>query len=369
MAHGGKGRNGHPSGTGKPLCRKREERMKIRAMLTATVCVLALPAMADETVTYASWGGAYQEGVRKAILDHLPADHGMTVVDYTMSGGIRDIRTKVRANAVDIDVAELYGGLCDIAAREGLIEKLDYSQIPNAAGIPEHLRNEYWVGFTAYSTVLAYNTDVYGDNPPKNWADFFDVENFPGTRAIGGTTPQTNLEIALMADGVAKDAIYPIDKQRAIDKWVAFKDNVTVRWSTGAQATQLATAEEVDMLTIWAARIEAAMREGAPYAYTLQDAVMDVECLLVPKGSPNPEGAMRLINHMLDPKYQANLPDFIPYGPLNQDAFAQGLIPPEKAAGIVTSTENLAKQLITDMPYWAEHTIEAQTMWDSSMMQ
>lgn len=343
--------------------------MKLKALLAASVCAIASPALAEETVAFASWGGAYQEGIRKAILDHLPADHSMKVVDYVMSGGIRDIRTKVRANAVDIDVAELYGGLCDTAAKEGLLEKLDYSKIPNAAGIPEHLRNEYWIGFTAYSTVLAWNTDVYGDKAPENWADFFDVEKFPGTRAISGTSPSTNMEIALMADGVPKDQIYPVDMDRAMKKWIDFKDNVTVRWSSGAQATQLASSQEVDMLSIWAARIEAAIKEGAPYAYTLNDAVMDVECLLVPKGSPNPEGAMRLVNHLLDPKYQANLPDFIPYGPMNQDAFTQGLISPEKAAKVVTSSENIAKQLITDMPYWAEHIAEAQTRWDTGMMQ
>lgn len=343
--------------------------MKLKAILAASVCAMASPALAEETVAFASWGGAYQEGIRKAILDHLPADHSMKVVDYVMSGGIRDIRTKVRANAVDIDVAELYGGLCDTAAKEGLLEKLDYSKIPNAAGIPEHLRNEYWIGFTAYSTVLAWNTDVYGDKAPENWADFFDVEKFPGTRAISGTSPSTNMEIALMADGVPKDQIYPVDMDRAMKKWIDFKDDVTVRWSSGAQATQLASSQEVDMLSIWAARIEAAIKEGAPYAYTLNDAVMDVECLLVPKGSPNPEGAMRLVNHLLDPKYQANLPDFIPYGPMNQDAFTQGLISPEKAAKVVTSSENIAKQLITDMPYWAEHIAEAQTRWDTGMMQ
>jgi putative spermidine/putrescine transport system substrate-binding protein len=325
--------------------------------------------MAEETVSYASYGGAYQEGVRKAILDHLPADHGIKVVDYVLSGGIRDIRTKVKANAVDIDVAELYGGLCDIAAKEGLIEPLDYSKIPNAAGIPEHLQNEHWIGFTAYSTVLAYNTEVYGDNPPKTWADFFDVEKFPGTRAIGGTYPSTNMEIGLLADGVPRDKIYPIDMERSLKKWEAFKPNITVRWSSGAQATQLATAQEADMLTIWAARIEAAIKEGAPYAYTLNDAVMDVECLVIPKNSPNREGAMRLINHLLDPKYQANLPDYIPYGPMNQDAFKLGLISPEKAKNVVTSTDNIAKQLILNAPYWAEHEAEAQTKWDSLMLQ
>lgn len=343
--------------------------MKLHLVVTAAICAAALPALAEESVSYASYGGAYQEGVRKAILDHLPADHQMKVVDYVLSGGIRDIRTKVKANAVDIDVAELYGGLCDIAAKEGLIVPLDYSKIPNAAGIPEHLRKEHSIGFTAYSTVLAYNTDVYGANPPKNWADFFDVEKFPGTRAVGGTYPSTNMEIGLLADGVEKDKIYPLDMERSLKRWAAFKPNVTVRWSSGAQATQLATAREVDMLTIWAARIEAAIKEGAPYAYTLTDAVMDVECLVVPKNSPNPEGAMRLINHLLDPKYQANLPDYIPYGPMNQDAFKLGLISPEKAQKVVTSTENIAKQLILDSTFWAAHEAEAQTKWDSVMLE
>lgn len=343
--------------------------MKINLMTAVALSAMALPAFADEKVSYASYGGAYQEGVRKAILDHLPADKGMTVTDYVLSGGIRDIRTKVRANAVDIDVAELYGGFCDLAAEEGLTIPLDYSKIPNAAGIPEHLRQKNWVGFTAYSTVLAWNTEVYGDNPPQNWADFFDVEKFPGARAMGASYPSSNMEIALLADGVPRDQIYPLDMDRAMKKMAAFKPDLTISWSTGAQATQLASAQEVDMLAIWAARIDAAIKEGAPFAYTLQDAVMDVECLVVPANSPNPEGAMALINHLLDPAYQARLPDYIPYGPLNQDAFANGLIPAEKAKNVVTSTENLSKQLITNMPYWAKHATEAQSRWDAVMMQ
>lgn len=343
--------------------------MHKKMVIVAALTIMVSPVLADETVSYASYGGAYQEGVRKAILDHLPKDHGMTVVDYVLSGGIRDIRTKVRANAVDLDVAELYGGLCDLAGAEDLLVPLDYSKIPNAAGIPEHLRSKYWVGFTAYTTVLAYNKNVYGDNVPKNWADFFNVEKFPGTRAISANSPASNMEIALMADGVEKDKIYPIDMDRAMATWAKLKPDIAVQWASGAQATQLATSEEVDMLSIWAARIDAAIKEGAPYAYALDDAVMDVECLVIPKNSPNPEGAMRLVNHLLDPHYQARLPDYISYGPMNQDAFKLGLVSPEKAEKIVTSTENIKKQLITNMPYWAIHNEEAQTKWDKAMMQ
>ena len=36
---------------------------------------------------------------------------------------------------------------------------------------------------------------------------------------------------------------------------------------------------------------------------------------------------------------------------------------------MVTSTDNIAKQLITDMGYWAEHVTEAQTKWDAVMLQ
>ena len=40
-------------------------------------------------------------------------------------------------------------------------------------------------GQATWSIVLAYNTDVYpGDSGPKTWADFFDVEKFPGRRAL-----------------------------------------------------------------------------------------------------------------------------------------------------------------------------------------
>ena len=48
-----------------------------------------------------------------------------------------------------------------------------------------------------------------------------------------------------MADGVAKDQIYPMDLDRSMKKWAEFKPDIAVFWSSGAQSTQLATAEEV----------------------------------------------------------------------------------------------------------------------------
>ncbi len=324
-------------------------------------------ASAEDVVGYASYGGAYQEAVRKAFLDPITKDHNIKIRDYSLTSGLSELRAQVKSGAVEWDIVELYAGLCQQAANEGLLEPIDYKVVTNTGGIPKDLVKDHWVGFTAYTTVLAYNKDVYKDNPPKNWADFFDTKKFPGTRAMSATSPAANTEIALLADGVPKDKVYPLDFDRAMKKLEAFKPDVSVWWGTGAQAAQLAQSQEVDMLSIWAARIDAAIKEGAPYAYTYDEGVLDVECLVVPKGAPHKENAMKVVNWLVDPQYQANLPQYIPYGPMNQDAFKTGKITPEQAARIVTSEENLPKQLVINKEFWAAEGQKAQERWDKFM--
>lgn len=337
----------------------------------AAVSVLALGmagrAYPQESVGVASYGGAYQEALRKAFYTPTEQALGVKINEFTLSS-IADIRTQVNANAVEWDVVELYSGQCQQAANEGLLEPLDYNVIKNTGGISKDLVNPHWVGFTAYSTVLAWNKDVYGQNPPKSWADFWNLEDFPGTRALSGYGLSTNAEIALLADGVPMDQIYPIDVDRALNKLAEIKDE-TIWWQSGAQAAQLAQSGEADMLAIWVARIEAAIAEGAPYDFTYNEGVIDVECLVVPKGAPNKEAAMRVINSFLDPQLQADLPKYVSYGPINQDAYKTGKITPEQVAKANTSPENLAKQLVQDKPWWAENGQATQERWDAFLQQ
>lgn len=337
------------------------------ATLSLAGVVAVVPASAQESLAVASYGGAYQEALRKAFYDPTEKLLGIEVRDYTLSS-IADIRTQVKAGAVQWDVVELYSGQCQQAADEGLIEPLDYSVI-NTDGIPDELVQSHWVGFTAYSTVLAWNKDVYGDNPPKNWADFWDTEKFPGTRSLSGYGPSTNAEIALMADGVAKDQLFPLDLDRAFAKLEELKPDVVAWWTSGAQAGQLALNEEADMLSIWVARIEAAIEEGAPYDFTYEQAILDVECLVVPVGAKNKDLAMKAINAFLSPELQANLPQYVSYGPVNRKAYETGKITPDLIEGANTAPENLAKQVIQDKVYWAEHGQAAQERWDAFLQQ
>jgi len=72
---------------------------------------VVLPAAAQSTLTFASYGGAYQAAQRKALLDPIEKMMNITFKEDTLTG-IADVRAQVRANAVKWDIADLGGASC-----------------------------------------------------------------------------------------------------------------------------------------------------------------------------------------------------------------------------------------------------------------
>src|SRR6185369_14560605 len=135
-------------------------------------------------------------------------------------------------------------------------------------------------------------------------------KKFPGRRALSANARQM-LEIALLADGVAGDKLYPLDLDRAFRKLEEIKPQLASWWASGAQSVQLLMDGEIDLEAIWNGRAQAAIDDGAAAAYTYDQGIFDIECFMVPKGSRNKVNAMKIINIMLDPKNQAGAASMI----------------------------------------------------------
>lgn len=136
----------------------------------------ATQAMAED-ITFVSQGGAYQEAQSKAILEPAAKKLGLTLKQDSSPKAYPIIKTQVESGKVTWDVVDLLTGDCIRGEAEGLFEKLDLALIPNAAQIPDSLKDEYSVGYISYSTVLAYRTDAFkGADVPKTWADFWDTK-------------------------------------------------------------------------------------------------------------------------------------------------------------------------------------------------
>lgn len=344
--------------------------MKTTPFLTLSAALLATSALAaDKTVTIASWGGSYQEAQSKALFEPAAENTGIEVKQETY-GGMSDVRLQVSSGQVTLDIVASGSGSAARAAEEGLLEKLDFDVI-DVSTFYDGLYTDYCLGGDVFSTVFAYNTETYGEDGPKTWADFFDVEKFPGTRSYRGKVAGA-LEPALLADGVPRDQVYEVLSseegiERAINKIRELKPHISVFWTSGAQHAQLMKDGEVDMSTGWNGRFDNAAKDGAKLSYNFDSALLDYDCFAVPKGAPNKDVAMEFLNEISKPEYQDDLPKWITYGPTNKAAYDTGEITAEVAAGLPSSPDNTAMQLPISLEWYAEWETTAAEMYQEML--
>ena len=322
-------------------------------------------SQAADQITFVSQGGAYQKAQTIAILDPAAKKLGITINQDSAPDAWPVIKTQVSSGKITWDVVDTPTGNCLRGGQQGLIEKLDFSKLPNAASMPAEYRSDYSVTYEFYSSVLAYSLKKFPDkdSAPKTWADFWDVKKFPGRRALRNH-PLATLEAALMADGVPPDKLYPLDVDRAFKKLKEIKPHITVWWTSGAQSAQLLNDGEVDMIMAWNGRVSALIKEGAKVAYTYNQGILQSTSLCILKGSPNLTTAIRFLNEAVDPVLQASLPLHIDYGPANPKAFETGIISAERAKELPSAPENARLQALMDYSWWSSPAGEdAERRW------
>lgn len=344
--------------------------MRCRAILMstllATVSAIPVQAQNEKPVTLVSWGGAYQKAQRETQWEPAAKELGFTFREATVSNSYAEIKLQVQSGNVTWDIVQMGSFEVDQAVADDLLEKIDYSNINRDDFLPGMAR-DYCLGTIAYSTVIAYSTKKYVDKTPKTWADFWNAKTFPGARAFNGNRAISVLEIALQADGVPPAEVYNVLRapggiDRGFRKLEELKPIVTAWWRSGAQQTQFVRDGEVDMTTGWNGRIQAAIDDGAPAAISFDGGVVQNDCYAVPKGAPNRDRAGKILAALTSPQVQANLANRLPYGPTNKRAF--DLIPAKVAAGLPTSPEKMARQVIINDAWYTANMEAVQERFD-----
>jgi putative spermidine/putrescine transport system substrate-binding protein len=337
------------------------------AGLFVSSIALASAAMAEGEVVFSSWGGSFQDALRESMLAPAAEKLGLTIKEDT-TNGIQDIRTQIGAGAVAWDISEQALNDCATLKAEGALEPIDYGVV-SKDGIPDSLVDSDWVGFITYSRVIGWQISKYGENGPKSWAEFWDVEKFPGTRAMFNSVPGS-LEAALMADGVAPADVYAVLRgdggvDRAFKKLEEIAPHITVWYRGGSQAAQLMADGEIDIIQIGNGRVDSLNADASKVGFTWNQGLTDADCLLVPKEAPNRENAMRVINELLSAEAQARMAVAISYGPVNSKAFETGIISPEDAAKNNATPANMETQVVIDSTFYVENIAALQERFDA----
>jgi putative spermidine/putrescine transport system substrate-binding protein len=314
-----------------------------------------------------SWGGAFQDAQREAYFKPFQELSGITVIE-SEGPDISKIKAMVDTGNVEQDVVQEDRSSVILLEKQGdYWEPIDYSLF-DVDNIDEVRRYKYSVDMLPYSTVIGYRNDVFPEGP-QGQLDMWDVAKFPGPRSTeagsGGVVPF--LEAAIIADGVSKDEVYPIDIERAYASLGRLKPDVVKFWEAGAQPAQMLTDKEAVMVHSWNGRMHAIQQEDAPVSVQWNEAMLATDVWSIPKGAANAENAQKFAAFITLPVSQARLSFLIPYGSVNNKSAE--LMSPEQLENLPTAPAYLEKQFIRNIDWWVENRDAVVERWNEWILE
>ena len=319
------------------------------------------------TLTWASSGGSLTTAEQATLAEPYMKANPNVTINMDQPFDYAKIKAMVEANNVTWDMVET-GSDYGLKGQESLLEKLDCTLIPCQDLQPDKFATTgYRVPFVTVGNGLAYRTDVYpSGKEPQGWADFYNVEKFPGKRVMWKARPQFILESALVADGVDPQKLYPLDVDRAYKKLDTIKDSVI--WVGSPQECVESLANKAaNMGFCFSGRAHDIAAQGAPVAFQWNQAFINGGYLVIPKGSKNVQAVMKLIAYITSAEHNADLTMKYPYGPVNPKAFDKINPDPKERAWIPGAT--MADKAIPLNDIWWSDNLEANaTRWQEWLL-
>lgn len=277
----------------------RRNALKIGAALPLITAPFVMPgrARAATTISVVSWGGTYGEQLRQFWLEPFTAETGIAVQSVT-GPELAKMKAQVESNNILWDVID---GFAYPGAKEDLLEPVDFKIVnPDrfAMNVPP-----FAIPVSVYTGGIAYDP-TRTPAPAKDFAQFWDVNNFPARRGLPNGAGM--LAVALLADGVAPDKLYPLDVERGFRSLDRIKPHVKKWFAATAEGTSLIQTKEVDYTYTYANRVFDAKKAGVPIEFSRDQCISTVQYFCVLKGTPRKEAAMRFLEFITRPEQTAN---------------------------------------------------------------
>lgn len=337
-------------------------RSTLTGLAAATVSITA-PAIwtrglaQSKRIVVRDAGGPYTKAFTEAFYKPFQQATGVEIVAVTSTAEpTSQIKSMVQAKANTWDVAGItFAAAQQLVADGNYLMPHELEKQDHVSEIPPQYMSSHCVGTDVYATVLAYRNDK-GQKKPAGWKDFWDIDGFPGRRAMR-KFPFDTIEEALMADGVEPSKVYPCDFSRAYRSLDQIKPKIAAWWGGGAQVTQMMVNGEVDLVAVWLARAQAAIAEKAPISVMWDQNLWGVEGWAIVNGTPHVDVCREFIKFASDAKRQAAFTPHFGNGPTNPNAFKY--IEEKRALDLPTFPDNRARGVAIDNSFWAANKDKA----------
>lgn len=332
------------------ISRRRFTQLGLGLMAGTALATRGVPVLAQSgELVFVNWGGDAMTAYDTAYGAPFTAETGIIVRQDGSGPTEGAIAAQFASGAPAWDIVDADPFSAQALGRQGMMEPIDYAVVDRTK-FREGFGWEFASSAYFFSYIIAYDAKAFA-TPPTGMADFFDVEKFPGKRAMYKWGAGM-WEALLLADGVAPADLYPLDLARAHAKLEAFKDNVVAYWGGGAESQQLLMDGEASMALIWSTRAKVLEADsGGDISFVWDQGLISPGSMAVIKGNPGgAANAMRFIASTQDPARQAVMFDLLGQGPGNPATDA--LIPEADRRYNPVDPANYAKQIALDMEWY-----------------
>lgn len=322
---------------------------------TLTAAAVGMPmimtsrrAMAAGNLVVVSWGGNYRTAVEEALTKPFEKEFGVrvTLVD---TPDLAKVKAQVMTRNVEWDVFDAVGPMAMTGSKNGYWEALDPAMFDQGDLIAPMTKEA--VPFYGFTGGICWDNNRHPEGKhPETFADYFNVEKFPGQRTLRNRASET-LEIALLADGVPADKIYPLDVDRAFRALNRIKPHIGKWVDQTPQTTSLVETGQVDFSYTYATRAKASLESGKPTGFSFKQNLIGLEYLVVLRNAPNKQNAMNYLKFAMRPDRQAALMDL--HGNTPASKKAMDLMKPEVKKWL--SNPANPNNVISNDAWWADH--------------
>jgi len=339
------------SGTGTGLLTRRRFTGWVSASAAASIAFGGLRSAAAATsVNVMSWQG-YE--------DPLGADgflaKNSAEVKATYISANEDILTKLKAGGIgSVDLGTPERKYVFLMIENDVLQPIDPDRVPNLKRAMPFFANQpslrrdgklYAVPFTWGMLPLVYRSDLVTE-VPTSWRDVMKPEYKGKVVMVGGMVGVLQIWARVATGTDTPTMITPAELKETIDLLIKIKKEHarTVATSWGEMADVMARGEAVIATCGWEPVVLWVAKKGAKLAavYPKEGTTGFIDTYVLPKGAPNPDLAVKLIDNALSVAGQKLIADKMGQGIINLDAIAE-LTPEQRLVYPYDNMETMTK--------------------------
>jgi putative spermidine/putrescine transport system substrate-binding protein len=317
------------------------------------------PRLQGQKIVLYTYGGSYLQALKDIVIQPFEKATGATIVIDDSCCAKLPAAMEAKEFIGDVTIGHDRGEMLAHQAKGWLLKDDRLAKMAKDRGIPERLQSPNMVTLYLYTYLMA-SSDPNAPMP-QTWAEFWDVQKFPGARGLI-RDPFAQMEAALLADGVAPANLYPINADRAFAKLDQLRKATKVLFAeTGAQQINLLATKEVAYSMAYSNRVILAANEGIKLGSTYSQGFFEANGGAILRGAKNVDGAVALLEFHLRPDVSARVAERTGLAP----AYAESaqMISEARRPLMPSFPANFAKQIPANDEYWQANRDKLYERW------